>query len=178
MLTPPAAVGQNVSFTATAKATQDGQPRATTITGWTVNSSGNALTALVQDVSTATDSVTGLDGYDSELITATGTIAGAFASSAAGHVAAPFNTTGVTGNTSLKLRMPTTVRTALDLASGCVVKVGPTPLWRFTTSAEPSAWANSDITVMSCPAPKLTTAVATTATTIIATLIAWSIPRA
>ena len=168
-LTPAPVAGQNVTFTVTMKATQDGQPRATTITGWTVTSSGNSLTALVQDLSTATDVVTGLDSYDSELVTFTGTIVGAFASSAANHVAAELDTAGVTGNTLLKLRLPTTVRASLDVAGACVVKVGPTPLWRFTTSAEPSGWVAADVTVMSCPAPKLTLAAATAATTVLVT---------
>ncbi len=172
-LTPAPAPGQNVSFTATMKATQDGQPRATAITGWTVNSSGNSLTATVQDVSTATDLVTAIDSYDSELVTATGTIVGAFTSSSAAHVAAELDTAGITANPALKFRLPTTLRTTLDVAAGCVVKVGPTPLWRFTSgtasSAEISAWVSPDVTVMSCPAPKLTMAIPTAATTVIVT---------
>ena len=164
-----ATVGQNVSFLVTMKATQDGQPRATAITGWMVNSTGNALTGLVQDLGAATDVVTALDAYDSELVTLTGTINGAFASSSTAHVAAELDTAGVTGNPALKLRLPTTVRAALDIASACVVKVGPTPLWRFTTSAEPSGWVAVDVTVMSCPAPKLTLAAATAATSVVVT---------
>ncbi len=166
-LTPAPQVGQNVTFTATMKATQDGSPRASAITGWTVNSSGNPVTGLVQDISAATDVVTAVDSYDSELITATGTVVGAFANSAANHVAAELDTAGVTGNASLKFRLPVAVRAAIDVTGGCVVKVGPTPLWRFTTFAEATAWVASDVTIMSCPAPKVTTAVAAAATSLI-----------
>lgn len=162
-LSPQPVAGDVVSFHVTMMATQDGQRRATAVATWQKTGTASVM-PLVQDLGSATDLVTGLDGYDSELVTVTATATSGFTSAATGHVAALIDTAGLVGATGLKFRLPTTLQTSMDLALGCTVRIGPTPLWRFTTTAEPSAWAAGDVAVMSCPAPKVTSATATDAT--------------
>lgn len=169
-LTPAPAIGQNVSFMVTSKATVSMEPRATAITGWTVNSSGNSVTGLVQDLSNTADLNTAAVNYDAEISTVTGTIVGAFANSAMLHQAAELDTMALTGAANApKLRVPTTVEASLDLAAGCKLTVGPTPMIQFATASEATAWVDADIHVTSCPAPKLTVAAGTTGTTVLVT---------
>ena len=56
----------------------------------------------------------------------------------------------------------------LDVTQDCSVTANA-PLWRFTTQAQPSAWANNDLTVLSCPAPKVPSAAATSSTSVVVT---------
>jgi hypothetical protein len=168
-LTPSPVVGDKVSFTVVTVTKDGGVREATAITGFTRVSQANSLASFVQDVSGATDLVTALDSYESELVKVSGTLMGAFSGSGTGFVAAEFSTTGIPSSTSLKLRVPTTVQTALDLEEGCVLGVASTPMWRFYSQAQPSAWVTADLTVTSCPAPQVVSAVATTSTSVTVT---------
>ena len=166
-LTPVPARGDRVSFHVTRMATAAMQRRASGVSTWMVLASGIDLTPLVQDLSAATDVVSGVDGYESELNTMTATISGPFVGASAGHVAAPITTAGYpTGDANLRMRLPITVRDSLDLVMGCIVDIGPTPLWRFAAQAQPSGWVDADISVTSCPAPRVVSAVALSATTV------------
>jgi hypothetical protein len=166
-LTPAPQPGDRVSFTVTSVDKVGGLRQATAVSGYAQLATGVALAPLTQDVTAATDLVTNLDGYESELVHVQGTPKAAFVASGGGFVAAQLDTGGVTGSTLLKLRVPLTLRDSLDLAANCQLTVVAAPLWRFNTSSEPSAWTSADLTVQSCPAPKVVSAVAESPTSLL-----------
>jgi hypothetical protein len=168
-LTPAPVAGDEVSFHVVSVNVDGGLREATAITGFARASEGNSLSALVQDLSSAANLVSNLDGFESELSSVSGTIVGTFGGSGTGFVAAELTTAGVTAATGLKLRLPSTLQTSLDLEEGCVVNVTNTPMWRFYAQAQPSAWASADIAVVSCPAPQVISAVATSPTSVTVT---------
>jgi hypothetical protein len=144
------AAGDVVSFTVTSVAKVTGIVQAGAISGLAKVGTYD-LAALVQDVNDV-DLVTGLDDYDSELITGTFAVAGSFGSSGSGFVAANVTTAGVpTSTSSFRLRMPTALQTAVDLVPGCQITLGKTPLFRYNATSEPSAWVASDFTATGCP---------------------------
>lgn len=158
-LSPAPSVGDVVSFDVTsvvdvasgAGSTGD-QHRVTGVSGFTRTATGMSIAPA--DVSSL-DLPSMIDAYESELITLTGTVASAAAPAGTGYTSFQVTTAGFpTAGTSLRVRMPTTVASALvpAPAMGCTVAIGPAPLWRFTTTAQPSAWSGSDITV-DCPTP-------------------------
>src|SRR5207302_838982 len=108
----------------------------------------------VQDVSAATDLASSVASYESEVITAVGTISDAgFTSSGGAHSQAPFATSGLPSST-MRLRLPDTVKSALDLEAGCTLTLNNTPVWRFANTTQPSAWVSNDVTnITGCPAP-------------------------
>jgi hypothetical protein len=118
------------------------------------------------------DTVVNLPGqigtWESRYVSITGTLAAAPASAGTGFVSAQINTTGTTGNNLLKFRTTTTLASQYDLGLGCTLSA-TAPMWRFTTQAQPSAWAQADFTSVVCPAPKVTTAAATSATQVTVT---------
>jgi len=156
-LTPTPTVGDVVSFEVTAAAdsasgmgSTGDQHRVTAITGYTRTATG--MTVAAQNVS-ALDLPSMIDAHESELVTVMGAVAAAGTPAGAGFTSFQVTTTGVpTASAALRVRLPTTLVSSLSPAPavGCQVAVGPTPLWRFTTSAQPSAWRASEITV-SCP---------------------------
>ncbi|MEZ4249094.1 MAG: hypothetical protein R3B99_12745 [Polyangiales bacterium] len=152
-LTPAPEVGDVVTLRVTNLATSGGGLRyATSVDMLTVDSSDHSVDFLVQEVS-AVDLVTNLDQYPAELISLVGTIETEFAGAGTGFSAAQITTAGVaTTTSSLRFRIPQSVLSTLTIGTGCDIDLGPTPLWRFTTTAQPSAWAAADVTV-DCPAP-------------------------
>ncbi|MBX7193919.1 MAG: lamin tail domain-containing protein [Sandaracinaceae bacterium] len=151
--TPPT-VGQVVSFsvTGTADTTTSGgtgdQHRVTSITGWSVTGSGSIASEGVSAV--AVPSM--IDTYESELISLDAVIASSATAAGMGFTSFQITTPGVTtASTDFRLRMTTDVAASLGLVAGCTVHVEGTPLWRFTTAAQPSVWRASEITVGSCP---------------------------
>lgn len=168
-LTPVPAVGDEVSFDITTMATSGMLRQATAISGLTVDSSANDLSGLVKDVTAATDLITALGDYESELISVTGTISSDLGSLGSGHVGATIDITNIAANTDLKLRVPSTLADDLDLASGCTVAIDSTPMWRFNATAQVSAWVAADITPSACPAPTVVSAVPSDGTTVVVT---------
>ncbi len=167
-LSPVPLVGDLVQFTVTGADVESGVHEATYIADWAVASSGHDLTAMVQDLSSATDLVSGLNNYESELSRVTGTVDGDFATSGDAYLQALMTTAALPGPAGLpKLRLPGALRDSLDVSNGCVLTVGPTPLWRFTSSAQPSGWVSGDVAIASCPAPKVVSASATSATSVV-----------
>lgn len=145
-------VGDVVSFGVTsaadaasgASSTGD-QHRVTGISDWTVTGSGSVA---AQDVSSL-DLPSSIDTYESELITITGEIA-AVTAAGTGFTSFQITTDGYpTASASLRVRMPATLAASLSPAPsvGCTLAVGPTPLYRYTTAAQPSAWTSADVTV-------------------------------
>ena len=166
---PTPAVGDVVSFAVTTIATAGSLREATAISGYARSATGTSVSPLRQDLTGATDLVTGLNNYDSELTHVDVTIAGAFGTAGAMHSSAPITTTGVPAvDANLRLRVTDTLRASLDLVQGCVVAVDG-PLWRFNAQAQVSGWVTGDITVNSCPAPRLTTAAAMSGTSVVLT---------
>lgn len=156
-LTPVPVAGDRVSFTVSTMATAGTLRQATAITGFTRISQGNPLATLVQDVGAANDLVTNLGTYESELLKAQVTVTSPFVTAGPGYVSAFVDTAGVTASTDLKFRLPQTLQNSMDLAQGCVVSV-TAPLWRLNAQAQVSAWAQADVTVVSCPAPRVLSA--------------------
>jgi hypothetical protein len=158
-LSPAPALGDVVSFEVTAAldaasgagSTGD-QHRVTAITGYTRTASGASVAP--NDVS-GVDLPAMIEAHESELVTITGTIASAATPAGAGYTSFQIATTGFpTAGSALRVRLPSSVASGLTPTPvpGCTVAVGPTPLWRFTTTAQPSAWQASEITVR-CPTP-------------------------
>ncbi|MBZ0235510.1 MAG: Ig-like domain-containing protein, partial [Deltaproteobacteria bacterium] len=166
-LTPVPEVGDVVSFTVTNVTVEAMQPRATAITGFTRSSQGADVGALAQDVSAATDLVTALDSYDSEIIDVSGTIGSDFTSAGSGFESAQITTTGINAvSANFVLRIPTAVRDAADMANGCSFTLDNTPVHRFNAIAQLTAYVSGDFTVMDCPGPVVTNVVALSATSV------------
>lgn len=150
-------VGQLVSFSVTATTdvasgmTSTGdQHRVTGITGWSAAGTG---VIAPQDVS-AVALPTMIDAYESEIVSMNAVIAAAGTAAGTGFTSFQITTTGVpTASADQRLRMPVDVATPLALVVGCEVRLTGTPLWRFTTAAQPSVWRASEISVVSCPVP-------------------------
>ncbi len=149
------AVGNVVAFTVTeaADSTTAGgtgdQHRVLSIAGWSVT--GTA--AIAPQDATALDLPAMLDGLESEMVRLDATVAASGTPAGTGFTSFQITTTGVgTATVDLRLRMPSDVATTLGLAPGCQVRVNGTPLWRLRTSAQPSVWAASELTIVSCPA--------------------------
>jgi hypothetical protein len=165
-LTPVPVPGDVVSFTVTLKQTLNGLRQARTIAGYTRIRGGFSVSSFVQDVSSATDLVSALDSYESELITLAGTVAGPFTPSGIDFFDAPIDTAGITGDANLTLRVSRSVKSIFGLTEGCAFTIDGTPLWRNLGEAQASAWNNTHIIVHSCPAPQVLRAAATSPTNV------------
>jgi|GEM_PF-1197822 len=165
-LSPAPKVGDRVRIRATEKMTVSGLVQVTKLDSVTVHSSGESVEPLLNDVSNV-DLVANLNNYESEFISVNGTVASTFATASTGHVSASFVTLGNTSvSANLRLRLTTPVQDELDVAQDCSV-TAKAPLWRFGPQAQPSAWAAGDLTVLSCPAPKVTSAAAISSTSVV-----------
>ncbi len=171
-LSPALAVGDQVSFTVTKTDWVNGVRQVTTLESLTRHSTGFAVAGLVTDVNAATDLVSAIDNYDSRMVKLTGAVTAPFATASTPFMSAAIDTTGMVGNANLKLRLPTALQTKYDLVTGCQVSLLGSPMWRYShpttnaTTAQPAAWWDGDFTVAGCPAPKVATASATSATTV------------
>lgn len=165
-LVPPPMPGDLVDLRITQLATALSLRQATALSDWNVLGSGGRVECLVQEVSAATDLVSNLGAYESEMVRLDGSVSGTFAAAGTGFDAATIQTAGITGDTSLRLRLPTTLRDGIDLVQGCAVSLPGTPMWRANLVAQPSAWALADIATSSCPAPVVTGAVSTGTTAV------------
>jgi len=162
-LTPEPQVGDDVSFVITTMGTSSLQRQAEAVTGWTVNSSGNSITGLIQDVSSAGDLVTAVGDYESELIGVTLRVADVLGSSGTSHMHGTVETTGVTGDINLKLRVPTTMQDTYGFVANCMVTTTSTPLWRFGANVQVSVYSDSEFTA-TCPTPNIVSVSAPSAT--------------
>lgn len=157
-LTPAAMVGQRVDLRATDLSdtmTNQGRREVLAITGWTVTSEGNDVSALVQDA-TSIDLVTMLDAYRYELITTDFEIRGLFRTAGPGYSQITVDTPGVTGSDAISLRVPDTLVAALDLEPGCTYTLDGTPLWSFQAAAQLTAFDASEVTLARCDPPRPT----------------------
>jgi len=169
-LAPVPNVGDVVSFTITTMATTGGQRRATAISDFTRTALATDVNPLVQNITAATDVVTALDSYDSELIDVTGAIATNFVSAGQGFESAQITTTGIgVASASYLVRVPATLRSAQDMVMGCNFALNNTPVGRFNANAQLAAFGASDITLTGCPAPTVVGAIASSPTTVLIT---------
>jgi hypothetical protein len=172
-ISPAPTVGDKVTFTVetvNAASKVSGIHEATGIAGYTRLSQGNPLGGLVQELSGASDLESSLTSYEDELIKLSGTLVDNPASAGTGYVAAPITTAGIpSSDGKLKLRVPATLADTLNLEAGCSFTVTSTPLWLNNTTAQPSAWVAADITVADCARPKVLSAVAADANTVVVT---------
>jgi len=164
-LIPSPAAEDLVSLTVTGKSTVNGMVRATGVSGLTVHSQDNPLAPLLADVSAVADLPSVLGDYESEYVSVSGTLTSSFSSSGTGHSSASLATAGTLNSANLRLRVTNTVLDQLDLVQGCSV-TAVAPLWRSSAQAQPSAWASQDLTGVSCPAPEVTEALATSSTAV------------
>ncbi|MBA3502701.1 MAG: hypothetical protein H0T65_20235, partial [Deltaproteobacteria bacterium] len=154
---PVLARGDVISFTVTDLVTVGGQKRVTGISNLTRISTGFDVTTLSQDITTATDVVSAIDNYDSELVDVTGTLS-TTGSSGSGFEKFQLTTTGLT-SAMYVVRVPSTLRDAVDMVSTCTVTLKDTPVGRFGMETQLAAFFANDLTVASCPAPTLVSAV-------------------
>jgi hypothetical protein len=163
-LAPSPAPGDVVSFTVAALATAQGRREVGAITGYARGASGVPLAPLAQDLSTATDLLADLGGYESELVSVSGTLATAPAAAGTGFQSLRLDTAGIAGNGALVLRAPASLVDAADLVATCTLTAQRVPLWRFNAQAQVSPFVAGDLSALDCPAPRVVGAFALAST--------------
>jgi endonuclease G len=158
-LAPAPAVGDVVDFTITGKHSVGQQPRATAITGFSRSQTGTDVRALVQDLTGATDIVSALDSYDSELVDLTADVVVDFSAGGVGFLRATVSTAALV-NTNFQIRLPADVVDAIDLVRTCEVAARSVPMSRFNAAAQLAIFKPSEMVVRDCPAPQITGAAA------------------
>ncbi|MEQ8564027.1 MAG: lamin tail domain-containing protein [Deltaproteobacteria bacterium] len=148
--TPAPVVGDEVSFTVNETEVVDAQHRVIAVSAFTVDASGRDVAALVQDLSMATDVVTDLTSYESEIVRANGTLTGAYAFAGNEHRRIGISTQGLPSDNAFVFRVPETLIGPLGLVDGCDVNVGPIPMWRFSTTAQLTIQRDVDVSVTAC----------------------------
>jgi hypothetical protein len=158
-LAPPPALGDRVSFDVTATANVDGMLRITGLTAWQIASRGHPVAPLVDPM--LDPSVTTYPMYwESALVSLSGRVE-AFSSLGNGFVAAPVETAAWGPASSVQLRIPEALQQSLDLSANCVVALTAGPFWLSGTTGYPTAYAAGDFATVTCPAPTLLRATAT-----------------
>ena len=165
-LSPSPTAGDIASFTITNMGTSFGLRQALDVADWSVIATGAHLACFQQDVTAATDLVSNVEDYESEFIGLRGVITGSFSFAGPGLESATLETSGISGDPNLRLRMPSVLRDELDVAEGCMLTLTGTPLWRSESLVEPSAWVEADLNVEECPAPRILSATATGCNTV------------
>lgn len=165
-LSPPPSPGDTVDLTVTGMDTVLGRREATGVAGFARISVGMPLDAVTQDVSTATDLTSAVDSYDSELVSASGIIAGPWLPAGDAFVVAPFDTAAMVGDPNLVLRLPQALAQDLALGPDCAIVVQRVPLLRSGNQAQVTPAQASDFSVADCADFSLTGAVATSPTTL------------
>ncbi|QAT81826.1 putative lipoprotein [Corallococcus coralloides] len=163
--TTAVAVGDLVTLNVTEKEIISGLNVAKTVTDLTVVSQNNDVSGLKVDISGESSfedgGTTGI--YESRLVTVSGKLEAGL-SSGSSFTAFPLITTGEQSPSPLRLRVPTTLSTDLDLVLGCDVAVPTGIVWRFNAQPQVSVFAPEQLTITSCPAPTSLAATATSST--------------
>jgi hypothetical protein len=157
-LNPAPTVGDVVSFTVTGVNAIGTLRVATAIASYARSASGTDVAPLVQNLSATANLVSQIATYESELADITGTLSADFVQAGAAFQQATLATAGVPASADLRLRVPETLRAALDLAPGCTVAIKRTPVGRFNAAVQIAAYTAADIVVSSCPAPVVSSA--------------------
>ena len=171
---PQVVVGDRVSLNVTTKTTTNGLQHASAITGLTRLSQGHPVqnlntaspAGLKRDITGANDLETAAN-YESKLVSLSGGVADAGTGSGGGFTAFPITTTGEPDvQANVRLRVPNTVVSEVDLVQGCSFTLRTGPVWRFNAQTQPSVFAASELALSNCPAPKLASARAMSATSV------------
>jgi hypothetical protein len=178
-------VGDRIRLRVTSKTTTAGTRTASTVTGLTMVSRGHPVQnpisdvrpGLVMDRSTASNLVSALGEYESEIVTLTGTIAAPTGTGVGSrHLGFNITTEGMTtAADTFVLRVPDTLPDEIDLVPMCQFTLRAGPVWRFTNAsgtsdrAQPSTYSASDLRLFNCPAPRLLTAAAASSTQVLLT---------
>lgn len=166
ILSPPPTPGDTVRLTVTGMGTVQGRREATGIADFVRTSVGFPLDPMTQDVSTATDLVLAIDSYDGELVSASGVIAGPWASAGDAFVSAPIDTAAIAGDPNLVLRLPQALAQSLALGPDCAIVVQRVPILRSDSQAQITPTQPGEFGVADCAEFGLTRAVATSPTTL------------
>jgi hypothetical protein len=167
-LSPSPQVGDVVSFQANTFSVTGGLAQVATISNYQRLSSGASVTGFTQDLTAVTGVATGLNDLEAELVSIRGVLDAGFVAASAPFVSSFIATTGdPAGN--VKFRAPQSLIDAADLERGCDITVGPSPMWRFNTQAQVSAWVLGDVVVNSCPAPTVVSATPVSPTSVTVT---------
>jgi len=171
-LTPAPAIGDEVDMTVTAVETVRGLKRVSAITDYDrVTTGENDVSLLSQNLSGNANWVATLDDYAAELVSIEGTLTSGFTGAGPEHQSAFISTAGYPmGNSNLKIRLPITlVQSFVDVVAGCEISLSRGIVWRNGNQGQPSAYDASDVTVTTCPAPKVVGATATSVTEVVVT---------
>ena len=111
---------------------------------------------------------TNLDIYESRLISVTGTVTADPSGAGNGYKSARFNTTGTPdAGTRVALRLPSALMDAQFFGPGCTFTLTGGPMWRFTTTAQPSGFVQTELTNVACPGPAVIDARSITSTSVL-----------
>lgn len=165
-LTPAISVGDTIACTVTSS-TSDGQvspaPIATAITEVSVSTPpGDALSALVKDVSDRADLVGSFRDFELELIDSAFEVTGPVVDHWRSGAEAPIDTNAVKGNAKLGLRLTAIAQRELGLGQGCKGTLASTLLWS-SSSAQVNLLVGraKDVASYTCPPVRLLSAVST-----------------
>ncbi|HEY0194349.1 MAG TPA: DNA/RNA non-specific endonuclease, partial [Kofleriaceae bacterium] len=139
------------------------------ITGYVRSATGADVGALTQDLSAATDVVSNIDHYDSELVTITGQLVGALSSGGSGFQRVSIATAGLAGNTNYQLRVPADVVDSIDMVQPCQFTVSRVPMGQYQAQAQIAAFRAADIQLRACPTPAIVSTVAISSTSLVLT---------
>ncbi|MFP2896044.1 hypothetical protein [Corallococcus sp. 4LFB] len=158
--TTTVAVGDRVTLNVTEKEILNGLNVAKAVTDLTVVSQNHGVwnldTATPAGLKVDANAVSSFEDagttslYESRLVTVSGKLENG-GSSGAAFTAFPVITTGEPTPSPLRLRVPSTVSTYLDLVSGCDVAVPTGIVWRFNAQPQVSVFAPEQLTVTGCP---------------------------
>lgn len=165
-LSPVPARGDVVSFTVVTMSTATPVRQAVTISAFTRTEQGADLGRLTQNLTGATDVVSAGGSYDNELADVSGWITGAFEYSGVAFEEAAIETVGLVGDRNYRLRVPASLRAAIDLVTGCFFAVHRTPFGRYGATTQLVAYEVGDISLSKCPAPGVVSAVALSPTSV------------
>ncbi|MGC4113453.1 MAG: hypothetical protein QM765_02030 [Myxococcales bacterium] len=173
-LTPVPAVGDKVNFTVTEMASLTNTTWNYTRTALAISSFSRVAQGVDVDATLRKDASSVLfpdsvGDWENEYVKLDNAVVVAVRSGGTGWAKWTITTPGVTAATiNFTLRVPYAIATAYDLVPGCTVNVNKGIVWRNHPSydeAQISAYAAADVSA-SCPAPKVVSATAPTATTV------------
>ena len=148
-----------VSFDVTTTMVDGGLLRAVAISGYMRTGTGADVSALAEDISAATDVVTALDDYESELVSFAATVVEAPGGAGDTFEAANIETAGVTG-AERNFRLRGNVLDLLALEVGCALDVDEVIMWRFNAAAQPQTLDAAEVSGTCPTVPEVVSAAA------------------
>ena len=169
-LSPAPVPGDQIAFTVTSAAIVNGVHEVTALTSFTRTAQNVSLAPLLRDVSNAADLVSNIAAYESEYVTLGANVKTTFSPSGSGFVQAQIETTALTGNAALnlRLRMPLTTKTSIAVDVSCSATLTGV-MWRLGGVAMPAGWFTADYAGLTCAPPKVKSALATSDNAVVVT---------